>query len=324
MSDNLMSILKDVDADIGGDGALPTEWISTGNYVLNKLMSGSVRRGVPVGRVVTFAGDSGTGKSLLAACCMREAQKQGFFCIVFDSEAALDKNFLSNLGVDTSKLAIMNTDTVEEFRLKMVKILEGITDEKVLFVLDSMGNLATKKELNDALDGKSASDMGLKAKSLRATFRVISNMINKKNASLIVTNHTYTDASGYIPMQVMSAGKGLFYNSSIVMMLTKARLKDGKEQVGITIKVKTEKNRFVPPFKMIGLDLNFVTGMTRFTGLLDVLVDQGLITRAGSWYSMGEEKFQKKNFDEWAEKHEEMLLDFDVPSSFAHIGDDSK
>jgi len=314
---NWDTILKDVDAELNGEGAMPSDWISTGNYCLNKLLSGDLERGIPVGRVIALAGESGTGKSLLTSCMMREAQKKGYYCVVFDSEAAMDASFLGNLGVDSKKLAYIAVDTIEDFRIKIVKLLEGIEDRKVLFVLDSMGNLASKKELQDTLDGKAASDMGIRAKLLRATFRVLSKMIESKDATLIVTNHTYTDASGYVPMQVMSAGKGLFYNSSIVLMLKKRKLKEGKETLGVTITATTDKNRFVPPFKSIALDLNFEHGMGKYTGLLDVLIEQGIIEQRGGWYVFKEEKFRRKNFDEWAKEHENEILSFDVPSKFA-------
>jgi len=310
-------ILSEIGAEIGGQGSLPEDWISSGNYCLDKLMSGELGKAFPVGRIVALAGESGTGKSLLSACALREAQKKGYFGVIFDSESALDSAFLSNLGVDVSRIAYIQVDTVEQFRNKIVKLMEAGSDQKMFIILDSMGNLSTEKELNDALEGKNASDMGLKSKTIRATFRVIANMINKTQSTLVVTNHTYTDASGYIPRQVMSAGAGLYYNASIVLMLKKRKLVDGKDCKGITITITTDKNRFTPPYRSIVLDLDFENGITKYTGLLDVLVEQGMIEKRGGWYAYGEEKFRRKDFDEWAKEHEHSLLEFDVPAKFA-------
>jgi len=157
---SLLKSLKSVEAEIGGEGSLPTDWISTGNYCINKLLSGELDKGIAVGRISVFAGPSGVGKSLLIANIIREAGKKGFFTIIFDSESALDKNFLENLGVDIKNTAYLQVDTLERFRNKAVEILQSITDEKILIVLDSFGNLSTEKELGDALIGKNASDMG--------------------------------------------------------------------------------------------------------------------------------------------------------------------
>lgn len=317
---DLNKILEDVGAEIGGEGSLPIDWISSGNYCLNKLMSGTLDKAIPVGRIVALAGESGVGKSLLTACFLREAQKKGYFGVIFDSESAMDSTFLGNLGVDTKRIAYIQVDTVEQFRNKIVKILENADPEqKMFFVLDSMGNLSTEKELNDALEGKIASDMGLKSKTIRATFRVIANMINKTNSTLVVTNHTYTNASGYVPQQVMSAGAGLYYNASIVVMLKKKKLRDGQENVGITITATTDKNRFTPPFKSIVLDLDFAKGLQPTTGLLDVLIEQGVIEQRGGWLAFKDEKFRRKEFDEWAKTHLEELLEFDVPTKFAEF-----
>jgi len=317
ISSELASALADVDANVGGGGALPTEWISSGNIALNLLLSGHPDRAFPVGRITALAGESGTGKSLIAASACREAQKKGYFVVYFDSESAIDATYLSNLGVDPSKVAFIATDTVESFRIKIVELLNRIQDEKVLFVLDSMGNLATNKELNDALEGKSASDMGLKAKALRATFRIIANLIAEKNAALIVTNHTYTNASGYVPVQEMSAGKGLLYTASIVLMLSKRKLREGKVTKGITINVTTEKNRFVPPFRAIALDMDFTEGLHKYAGLLDTMIASGIVEQNGAWYSCDGSKFQRKYFADWADEHYDLVSNIDLPTKFA-------
>jgi len=114
-----------------------------------------------------------------------------------------------------------------------------------------------------------------KAKAARASFRVLMNMINKKNAALLIANHTYVNASGYVPVQEMSAGKGLEYNSSQVTFLSKKKLKDGQDVHGLSITATTQKNRFTPPFRKVSVDLSFEHGLSPYSGLLDVLVENG-------------------------------------------------
>jgi len=321
-SKDFVKALKGINANIGADGALPTDWISTGNYCLNKLFSGYLDKGIPVGRITTFAGPSGTGKSLLMASIMREAISKGYFVVLFDSEAAIDSTFLKNLGVDTDRVAYVEVDTMESYKNKQVAMLESITNEKVLFVLDSYGNLATEKELKDALEGKNASDMGLRAKLGRAIFRTVARMIQKKNAALLVANHTYTNASGYVPFDEMSAGKGLEYTSSIVTFLGKKKDKDGKEVTGLTITATTQKNRFCPPFGKVEMSLSFKKGLSKYSGLLDLLKDNGTIEQNGAWYTFGDTKFQRKDFGKILEQHWDTIKEFEVPSTFGDNEDE--
>jgi len=313
--------LKNINASIGSDGSLPKDWISTGCLTLNKQFSGYFDRGIPVGRITTFAGPSGTGKSLITASTLREAQKAGYFPVIFDSERALDKNFLGNIGVDVDSLAYVPVSTLEEYRIKQVEMLQSIGDEKVLFLLDSFGGLSTEKELKDALEGKVASDMGLKAKAGRATFRILDKMIYDKNAALLVTNHTYTNASGYVPYDEMSAGKGLEYHSSIVSFLGKKKDKDGKEVSGLTITSTTQKNRFCPPFTQIDMELSFKNGLNKYSGLLDALEKSGTLVKNGGWYTYNDRKFQKNSFPEILKENWDDLMKFDLPTTFTNHDD---
>lgn len=143
------------------------EWIPTGSYILNACMSGDLFKAIPTGRVTTFCGDSGAGKSFLACSCCREAQKMGYTPIYMDSEAAIDSAFVSRLGVDPNNLIIKQVSTIAETSRFIANTLDALAKQeeeygehqKVIFVLDSLGNLTSDKELSDTKEGNNKRDM---------------------------------------------------------------------------------------------------------------------------------------------------------------------
>lgn len=177
-------------------GAQITEYISTGSYILNAAITGSMFRGIPCGRVTTLAGEPGAGKSFLALSVCREAQKQGYVPIYLDSEGAQDVNSVSRLGVDTKRFMIKQVNTISEvstFILNLCTKLEAIPEEnrdKVIIVLDSLGNLTSNKEAEDILNATGKRDM-TKQQEIKALFRVSATPLAKLHIPFIVVSHIY-------------------------------------------------------------------------------------------------------------------------------------
>lgn len=177
-------------------GAQITEYISTGSYILNAAITGSMFRGIPCGRVTTLAGEPGAGKSFLALSVCREAQKQGYVPIYLDSEGAQDVNSVSRLGVDTKRFMIKQVNTISEvstFILNLCTKLEAIPVEnrdKVIIVLDSLGNLTSNKEAEDILNATGKRDM-TKQQEIKALFRVSATPLAKLHIPFIVVSHIY-------------------------------------------------------------------------------------------------------------------------------------
>ena len=249
-----------------------TEWIHTGNYHLNACVSGSLFKGWPNNRSCSVAGPSGTGKTFLTLNSVREAINMGYNVIYYDSEAAVDKEQMIKFGIDTTKVNYQPINTVQEFRTSVTTITKKMQEikraggeiPKLMIILDSAGNLATQKEIDDAASGSEKSDM-TRSKILKSIFRIIMTPLADLKIPFIFTNHTY-QTQDFISRQVAGGGTGPEYAASIVLMLNKAQLKDGADKVGIIVTAKPSKNRFAKPTN-IKFHLNFSEGMNPYVGL---------------------------------------------------------
>jgi recombination protein RecA len=275
----------------------PTDWISTGNYALNYLISGSFDRGVPLGKVTVFAGESGAGKSFICSGnLIRHAQQQGIYPILIDTENALDEDWLKALGVDTdeSKLLKLNMamiDDVAKMISEFVKEYKTLPEEsrpKVLFVLDSLGMLLTPTDVNQFDAGDLKGDLGRKPKALTALVRNCVNMFGSLNIGLVATNHTYASQDMFDPDDKISGGQGFIYASSIVVAMRKLKLKEDEdgnkisEVKGIRSACKIMKTRYAKPFESVQVKIPYETGMNPYSGLVDLFEGKGLLQKDGN------------------------------------------
>ena len=263
----------------------PTDWISTGNFTLNYLISGDFKKGIPLGKVTVFAGESGSGKSYICSGnLIRNAQEQGIFVVLIDSENALDEKWLIDLGVDTdpSKLLKLNmamiddvAKTVSEF-MKEYKTLEDEDKPKVLFVIDSLGMLLTPTDVNQFEAGDMKGDMGRKPKALTSLVRNSVMLLGSHNVGMVCTNHTYASQDMFDPDDKISGGQGFVYASSIVVAMKKLKLKvdeDGNkvtDVLGIRAACKVMKTRYAKPFETVQVQIPYATGMSPYSGLVDM------------------------------------------------------
>lgn len=277
----------------------PTDWISTGSYGLNYLISGDFYKGIPLGKVTVFAGASGSGKSYLCSGnIVKHAQDQGIFVVLCDSENALDESWLHALGVDTSedkllKLNLAMIDDVAKTISEFMKEYKGMSEDerpKVLFVIDSLGMLLTPTDVDQFGKGDMKGDMGRKPKALTALVRNCVNMFGSYNVGLVATNHTYSSQDMFNPDDVISGGQGFIYASSIVVAMQKLKLKEDEDGNkvsdvrGIRSKCKIMKTRYAKPFEDIEIRIPWDTGMDPRSGLFEMFEKKGLITREGNKY----------------------------------------
>ncbi len=294
------SITKSIDG-LGIGFNDPTDWISTGNYALNYLISGDFYKGIPLGKVTVFAGESGSGKSYICSGnIIREAQAQGIFVILVDSENALDEAWLKAVGVDTSeekllRLGMSMIDDVAKTISNFVK--EYKTDyadkepadrPKVLFVLDSLGMMMTPTDVDQFNKGDMKGDLGRKPKALTALVRNCVNMFGSLNVGMVATNHTYASQDMFDPDDKISGGQGFVYASSIVVAMKKLKLKEDEagnkitDVRGIRAACKVMKTRFAKPFEGVQIKIPYETGMDPYSGLLDLFEKKGLIAQQGN------------------------------------------
>ena len=303
----------------------PTDWISTGNYALNYLISGDFGRGIPLGKVTVFAGDSGAGKSYICSGnIVKNAQEQGIFVVLIDSENALDEDWLKALGVDTSeskllKLSMAMIDdvakTISTFMSDYKALAEG-ERPKVMFVIDSLGMLLTPTDVNQFDAGEMKGDLGRKPKALTALVRNCVNMFGSYNVGLVCTNHTYASQDMFDPDDKISGGQGFIYASSIVVAMKKMKLKEDEdgnkvsEVNGIRAGCKVMKTRYAKPFEGVQVKIPYTTGMSPYSGLVDLIEKKEMLKREGNSlvFTTSEGEVIKKFRKAW-EKNDDGCLD---------------
>jgi len=246
------------------------DFIPTGNYMLNALMSGSIFGGYPNTRSLGIAGDSGTGKTFLCMNAVREAQQKGYVVFYVDTEGALDTEDFEKFGVDHKMLKYVRLGLISEVKFFMNDLIKTAEDNpglKIMVIVDSVGMLETDKEVSDIDKGKNANDMGLRAKELRTLFKSFTLDMSNLKIPLIFTNHTYAGTDMYSGKS-MSGGGGPLYAASVILMLSKSALKDEvtNTKTGVICRAKTDKNRLAKPDE-IEIHISFHKGMNRFVGL---------------------------------------------------------
>ena len=304
-----MDFLKEIVKEIGDDYTQlakdiegTEQFIDTGSYIFNGLVSGSIYGGVSSNRITAIAGESSTGKTYFSLAVVKnflDSNPDGY-CLYFDTEAAVNKGLLESRGIDMNRLVVVNVVTIEEFRSKALKAIDiylktQIEDRKpCMFVLDSLGMLSTEKEIRDALDDKQVRDM-TKSQLVKGAFRMLTLKLGQANVPLIVTNHTYDVIGAYVPTKEMGGGSGLKYAASTIIYLSKKKEKDGKEIIGNIIKAKTHKSRLSKENKEVLIRLYYdERGLDRYYGLLELGEIGGLWKNVAGRYEMNGKKIYAK------------------------------
>jgi RecA/RadA recombinase len=286
-----------------------TEWIDTGNYHLNAVFSGDLFGGIPNNRTICLAGDSGTGKTFLLLNMVAKAQQMGYYVVYYDTEGAVDVDNIQAFGVDPEKFDHQPVSDIAKFRTSITtlckKLMEakqkGFKTPKIFIALDSLGMLATQKEIDDAISGNTAADM-TRAKSIRSLFRIITSDLTGLGIPFVFTNHTYA-STGMFPTVNLSGGGGLIYSASVILALSKAQIKEGTVQTGIIVTVKTLKNRFGKPIP-IKFHIRWDKGMNPYIGMEEYM----------NWENCGIQKgnlITDKEFEKMNDKDKTTVYSFD-------------
>ena len=279
----------------------PRDWVSTGNFTLNYLISGDFNKGIPLGKVSVFAGESGSGKSFICSGnIVRNAQQMGCQVVLFDSENALDEEWLKALDVDTSpeKLLRISVSMIDDVAKAISDFMKDYKanygdlpyedQPKLLFVIDSLGMLLTPTDVDQFQKGDMKGDMGRKPKALTALVRNTVNQIAPYPIALIATNHTYASQDMFDPDDKISGGQGFIYASSIVVAMRKLKLKEDEdgnkisEVRGIRSACKVMKTRYSKPFESVQIKIPYDAGMDPYSGLLDMFEAKGILVKEGN------------------------------------------
>lgn len=268
----------------------PTQWLSTGNYALNRALSGSFTRGIPLGKLVLYCGPSNSGKSFIASNAMVQAQKEGYHIVVLDSENALDVEYLKKIGVKTSEdsFTYIQVTTIEdvntvcsEFFSSYKKAYGKDNEEspKVLFVLDSLAMLASKTEIeNYDKAGEIKADQGILAKRRKAMLRLIVGNIARLPIGFILTDHVYPGdiLLGDGAWAITNSTK---FSSAIIGIVTKLKLKDEGVVTGVRMRFETYKSRFAVIGTKIELEVPYSKGLSPYSGLIEILEEMKVIAK---------------------------------------------
>ena len=260
--------------------------ISTEVPMVNAALSGDLDGGLTSGLTV-LAGPSKHFKTSFALLMGAAYMKQypDAVMLFYDSEFGSPQNYFESFGIDTSRVLHTPIVDVEQLKFDLVGQLENIErGDKVVIVIDSIGNLASKKELEDALNEKSVADMS-RAKALKGLFRMVTPYLTMKNIPLLAVNHTYQEI-GLFPKAVVSGGTGIYYSADNIWIIGRQQDKKGTQIQGYHFVINVEKSRFVKEKSKVPISVSWEGGIQTYSGLLDVALAGGYVTKPNvGWYA---------------------------------------
>lgn len=297
-----------------------TEWVSTGDDMLDLAISNRPNGGFPVGRIVEVTGLEASGKSLLSAHTLANTQKKGGLAVYIDTENAINQEFLEALGVDTQKLLYVPLESVEDIFDAMDSIIESIRksdkDRLVTIVVDSVAAATTKVEL--AADYDQAGYATQKAIIISKAMRKITNMIGRERILVVFTNQLRVRMGvSFGDPYTTSGGKALGFHASCRLRMKQMGKLNSKvggvdQTVGIKTRVQVIKNRMGPPLRAVDFEIYFDRGIDRYGSWLNTMKTYKLVTVSGAWYTWTDEatgeqiKFQAKGFTDILEERPEV------------------
>jgi len=253
--------------------------------MVNVALSGRVDGGLVPG-LLMLAGPSKHFKSAFALMMAAAYQKKYKDSIVlfYDSEFGTPASYFESFGIDLDRVIHTPITNIEELKFDITKQLESIEKkDNVVIVIDSIGNLASKKEVDDALDGKSVADM-TRAKQLKSLFRIVTPHLNLKDIPMVVVNHTYKEI-GLYPKDIVSGGTGAYYSADAIWIIGRQQDKDGTEVQGYHFVINIEKSRHVREKSKIPITVTFEGGIKKWSGLMDIAMQAGYLRKPkAGWY----------------------------------------
>ena len=262
------------------------DMIQTDVPMINVALSGSVDGGLAPGLTV-LAGPSKhfkTSFGLIMASAYLKKYPDAVL-LFYDSEFGSPQSYFKQFEIDTSRVLHTPITNVEELKFDIIGQMEGLDrDDKVVIVIDSVGNLASKKELEDAINEKSVADMS-RAKALKGLFRMCTPYLNMKNIPLIAVNHTYQEI-GLFPKAIVSGGTGIYYSADNIWILGRRQNKKGTEVTGYDFVINVEKSRYVKEKSKIPISVSWEGGVQKYSGLLDIAMQGQYVAKpSNGWYS---------------------------------------
>ena len=288
---NIEKNVKGVHASVMADSEIAKDRFSimTPCYDLNRILSGSLRKGIVSRNLMAIIGPEHTMKSSFMVLCMVNAQKQGYKPIIIDTEGGVDESFCQRWGLDTKNLFYVYTPWIDEV-MPILAQIRDTGDDKMVIGLDSIGGLQRLKAYNDALDGSIKQDQGLLQKDIRSMLKLYLNICIAQNSIGIATGHYYgsPNATGYVSEKI-GGGFAMKLFPSIIVTLKKYQIHadpsvKSSPVIGNEIVATTIKNRVYPPFQDASIMIDYKDGVNRFAGLLELAIQANIVEQSGAWF----------------------------------------
>jgi len=262
------------------------DMISTAIPIINVALSGKLNGGLTPG-LTMWAGPSKhfkTAFSLLMAKSYLEKYEDAAL-LFYDSEFGTPQSYFDSFGIDTNRVLHTPLTDIEQLKFDVMQQLTNLErNDKLIIVIDSIGNLASKKEVDDALEGKSVADMS-RAKQVKSLFRMVTPHLTMKDIPMVVVNHTYKEI-GMFPKDIVGGGTGSYYSADNIFIIGRQQEKEGTEVVGYNFIINVEKSRYVKEKSKIPVTVSFDGGISKWSGLLDLALESGhVIKPSNGWYS---------------------------------------
>lgn len=260
--------------------------VSTDIPMVNVALSGKLDGGLTPG-LTMWAGPSKhfkTAFSLLMASAYLKKYPEAIL-LFYDSEFGTPVKYFETFEIDMDRVLHTPLTDIEQLKFDIMQQLQNINrGDKLIIVLDSIGNLASKKEVEDALEGKSVADMS-RAKQVKSLFRMVTPHLTLKDIPMVVVNHTYKEI-GMFPKDIVGGGTGSYYSADNIYILGRQQEKDGSELTGYNFIINVEKSRYVKEKSKIPIAVSFEGGIQKYSGLLDVALEGGFVVKpSNGWYS---------------------------------------
>jgi RecA/RadA recombinase len=260
--------------------------VTTGVPMINVALSGRLDGGLIPG-LTMWAGPSKhfkTAFSLLMAKSYMDKYPEAVL-LFYDSEFGTPVKYFETFGIDMERVLHTPLTDIEQLKFDIMQQLQEVNrGDKLIIILDSVGNLASKKEVDDALEGKSVADMS-RAKQIKSLFRMVTPHLNLKNIPMIVVNHTYMEI-GMFPKAIVGGGTGSYYSADNIFIIGRQQEKEGQDIIGYNFIINVEKSRYVKEKAKIPVTVSFEGGISRFSGLLDVAIEGNFVVKpSNGWYS---------------------------------------
>lgn len=298
IKDNIQKNVKGAHASVLADSDIASEreWIQTPALDLNRILSGSIFKGIPSKCLVGIVGPEHTMKSSFMILCMVEAQKMGYTPVIIDTEGGISDVFCERWGLNLKDALYVYTPWVEEV-ISTLGQIHG-QGEKLIIGVDSVGGLDRLKTIHDAVKGDPKQDQGLLQKDIRRMLKLLLNICISQKSIGIACGHLYgTPGATSVPLpDQVGGGKAMRYFPRILINLKREYMREGGEKtgqiIGTRLRASTLKNHMYPPFQEALVDIDYTNGIDPYAGLFNIAKDTGYVVQSGSWFEISGQKIQ--------------------------------